>query len=178
MNFKVFNQKQEHTSVTINTEVTRSGDLILFACDQDGKALGNGHISMLNHLNGKLQRFSGCNIPGIQTDSEGRILIEDEDEKEKIEYPPTVDELIARGEEKQEEDDDFLTLQNALSNIGIPFDIFEDVDLDHANKIIVLDANYNRINFYFDYEGVYHDTTITEALAKIKKKTENDENDE
>jgi hypothetical protein len=75
MKFNVFNKKQEHVSVTVNMEVGAEGELQLFACNESGEPIYWGYILKLTP-DGKLRRFT-CNIPGIQTDDHGKILIDE-----------------------------------------------------------------------------------------------------
>jgi len=76
MKFDVFQGKQERNYVTVNVEAGALGELRLFACNKGGEALGGGYILVLTP-DGKLRRSACCNIPGIQTDCYGKILIDE-----------------------------------------------------------------------------------------------------
>lgn len=76
MRIKVWRPQEEPDPVTyVRSSETPSGQPGLVGCDIGGNQLNGGDIVFIT-AKGCLRRLPNCKVPGIQTDDEGRILLD------------------------------------------------------------------------------------------------------
>ena len=63
----------------IRLTISPSGNPLLVGCDENGVMLLNGQV-VIAHITAKgcLCRYRNCDVPGIQADNEGRILLDED----------------------------------------------------------------------------------------------------
>ena len=71
--FKVWNKDGRTNLILCESEC---GGVVLMACGTDGEEFSDGDILQITS-DGKLKRRLCCDVPGIQTDDDGKILLAD-----------------------------------------------------------------------------------------------------
>lgn len=74
MKIEIWNEKQDKPEEPLRLRLVDEGGIYLVAVDKSGEPLSHGYILHITD-EGYLQVVGDCNVPGLKTDSRGRVEV-------------------------------------------------------------------------------------------------------